>query len=332
MDPDFSKFTGIGWGISFNHISKNWDDQMCQDYCQNIKRKYSKLTKAWSDDLYSEWLTRNYLAVKMILSASVMLTSFEYCREKNVRIVQPYLLYYATLSCCRAVIFTMPDHQLIPAKNLPAIATESRWSFSRLRQIMRKLRLKLRPAKPTGAEEPKYTDLYEMTHSKIINIVGEYMERLFPADGINYKAYLENLRSDREMFSYKFPAQGIGRSDMEEQFDTVVDLCSLLAEVAQLNSECLEASFRKHAKGEFEINQDIVEKCFLYESASEVILDREDHYRTGYMIRKMKTPCNLQMMATEGLVEDFFGSWCAGEEEAGVYNPDANWRIIFPFN
>jgi hypothetical protein len=77
-----------------------------QQYCQGIKRKYAKLTTPWTDDLHSEWVTRNYLAVKMILSALVMLTTFEYCREKNVRIVQPYLLYYAAISCCRAVHFT----------------------------------------------------------------------------------------------------------------------------------------------------------------------------------------------------------------------------------
>ena len=37
---------------------------------------------------------------------------------------------------------------------------------------------------------------------------------------------------------------------------------------------------------------------------------------------------------TEGMVEDFFGSWCSDDDEdenyEDVYNPDQNWRIIFP--
>lgn len=75
------------------HISSEWDEEDCRRYCSRTKEAYAKYTKAWSAHLNSEWLTRNYLAVKMILSATVMLTSFQYCQRKNVRIVQPYLLY-----------------------------------------------------------------------------------------------------------------------------------------------------------------------------------------------------------------------------------------------
>jgi len=225
----------------------------------------------------------------MILSASVMLTSLEYCREKNVRIVQPYLLYYAAISCCRAVHFTSPDFQL------------------------------------------QNTDLYAMTHQKIINVTGDHLQRHFPGKWAKAKLFLEELRADREMFSYKFPALGFSGSGNANQFDRVVELCSLLAENAELNSECLEASFRKNVKGEYSINPEIVKLCFLYESDAGVHLDREDYYRTDYMKRKMNGPYCLSMMATEGLVEDFFGSWFPEEDDKGHYNPDDNWQIIFPF-
>jgi hypothetical protein len=36
---------------------------------------------------------------------------------------------------------------------------------------------------------------------------------------------------------------------------------------------------------------------------------------------------------SEGMVEDFFGAWCSREDtddEDDIYNPDTNWRIIFP--
>src|SRR5581483_6287919 len=110
MNSDFSNFTGIAWGISYRQIPQFWNDADCQRYCARLKEKFAVNTKAWTDDLHSEWMTRNYLALKMILSASIMLTSFRFCSEKNIRIVEPYLLYYASLSCCRAVILTSPDH------------------------------------------------------------------------------------------------------------------------------------------------------------------------------------------------------------------------------
>jgi hypothetical protein len=290
MNPNFSQFTGIDWGISFDHISAEWDEQRCLEYCLNIKHKYAKQTKVWTDDLHSEWLTRNYLAVKMILSASVMLTTFEYCRANNVRIVQPYLLYYATLSCCRAVHFTLPDFKL------------------------------------------QDTDLYAMTHKKIINVTSDHLEKNFPNSGPKSKSFLQQLRGDREMFSYKFPAKGFVRSDMSDHFDKVVDICSLLSENAEINSECLEASIRNNVVGNYTINEEIVKKCFLYESELEAFVDDDDYYRADYMARKITFPSSLSTIATEGLVEDYFGSWYPEDEDGDPYNPDANWRIIFPFN
>lgn len=33
---------------------------------------------------------------------------------------------------------------------------------------------------------------------------------------------------------------------------------------------------------------------------------------------------------TEGMVEDFFGAWCSDVDDETLYNPDIDWRIIFP--
>ena len=88
-----------------------------------------------------------------------------------------------------------------------------------------------------------------------------------------------------------------------------------MAENAQLNGECLEASIDKNVSGECSIKPEVVEKCFLYESESGSFTDRDDYYRTSYMAKQKWKPCNLRMMATEGLVEDFFGSWCPQTED-----------------
>ena len=275
--------------MEYVEIPALWDEAECRDYCLRTKEAYAPYTKSWSDDYNSEWLTRNYLAVKMIMSATVMLTSFEYCLKRNVRIVQPYLLYYATLSCCRALSFTRPQIKL------------------------------------------DSHDFYQMTHSKIINITAGHLTAKFPKPELDYGKFLCELRDAREMFSYKFPAQGTSRGDLAAKFEEVVDLCSLLAENAQLNSECLQASIDRNVSGEFKVNQDVVQKCFMYETDSETFVDRDDYYRTDFMLRQKWLPQNLRLTATEGLVDDYFGSWAPEEDEGDPYDSDENWGLIFPF-
>jgi hypothetical protein len=289
MYSDFSKFTGLEFGMEYLLTAAKWDEEDCKRYCSRTKEAFAAYTKAWTDHHNSEWITKNYLALKMILSASVMLTSFEYCQRKNVRIVQPYLLYYATLSCCRAVCFTRPDSQL---------------------------------------QSP---DFYQMSHSKIINVTSQHLDAIFPSYAGTYKPFLLHLRDDREMFSYKFPATGTARAQTEKNFDAVVDLCSLLAENAQLNSECLEASINRNVVGNYSFNPEVAEKCFLYETPSKRFVDEDDAYRIAYIARRDPKPYNLLRMATEGLLDDFFGSWAPEADEGDPYNPDQEWRVLLPF-
>lgn len=75
-----------------------------------------------------------------------------------------------------------------------------------------------------------------------------------------------------------------------------------------------------------------MELGYIYGGKELSIVDSEDLYRLGYIERKIKKPYNLHMMMSEGLVEDFFGAWYP-ENDTNLnllYNPDANWQIIFP--
>jgi hypothetical protein len=94
----------------------------------------------------------------------------------------------------------------------------------------------------------------------------------------------------------------------------------------------MHSSLEKLVHEEVSVDMEILKKCFLYETNEGVIHDSEDWYRTDYFKRHKLTPWNLQWTAREGLVEDFFGAWCSEEENEDSYDPDTNWRIIFPFN
>ena len=76
-----------------------------------------------------------------------------------------------------------------------------------------------------------------------------------------------------------------------------------------------------------------LKRCFEYPGLSDTVVDEDDLRRVFFWKRQMAGPFNLNLLATEGLVEDYFGSWQPNdgiESTADVYLPD--WRVIFPFN
>ena len=160
------------------------------------------------------------------------------------------------------------------------------------------------------------------------------MSKINKKVGDNIKKLLTRSRHYRELFSYKFPANGIKGLNKDKVVDIreAITFCSLLSEIAQFNSEILQQSFDKNVKKEYKFIDDILSKGFKYDLDKDCpIIDDEDYYRIGYIVRKVKRPYNIQWVMTEGMIEDFFGAWCSEKDEKGdVFDPDKNWQIIFP--
>lgn len=278
----------IGQSFHYSALAKYLNENDIENGKGKLNNNFSKITAVWDSSLNSEWVLRNYLAVKMILSSTVLLTSLEYGKQKNIRVTEPYLLYYSLLNVSRAVLFTSP---IVEWKN---------------------------------------GEIMQASHSKIINIVGDAIGQFNKESGEEIKSTLERAREYRELFSYRFPASGI--KDFAVSFDETVDLCSFLAEFAQMQSEVLEKKNFKKTTIETTLNKDILSLGFLYKGKTFSFLDDEDWYRLDFMTRKQPFPVSLFFTLTEGMVEDFFGSWCSDEEDEDIdlYNPDENWRLIFP--
>jgi hypothetical protein len=259
-------------------------------------RFHSICNKEMNSKLNSEWIVRHYLATKMILSATVMLSSLDYCIEHNVRISVPYLSYYSVLTCCRAVVFTLPD---------------VKWNNN---------------------------SFLEMSHSKIRSEIKNCFMKLNQNYANKIYAEINSYKNYRELFSYKFPASGI-RESMEGNYtyDKTVELCSVLCELAQLNTKEIEKYVIKNCLEDIDgwemLDVEYLKNCFCYEfdgDSMEVIIDDDDWYRIDYIRRKQPFPVSIYYTMSEGMVEDFFGAWCSENEEDDVYNPDIDWRIIFP--
>lgn len=293
MDYNLYKYTGMETGYEYTHITKIMKDNSLIKYCNRMREQYRSNHKDWNDIKNSIWIARIYLSVKMILSASVLLETHEYCNRKNVRIVEPYLLYYSLLCCCRALIFTLPNFD---------------WDDGKMK---------------------------DYTHSKIINIATDSMKTFHKDTGILTQNLINDMKSIRELFSYSFPAEGLRlfRDETKINSDKVIEICALICELAQLNSEIMDAMWSKHLKSEYAVIKEEVMNCYLYHLKGEEFLriDQDDWYRLDYTKRKVRRPHNIYWTMTEGLTEDFFGAWCADDEEGDedIFDPDEDWQIIF---
>ncbi len=120
------------WFYSFRELEELADLDELDKISNCIIRQYSDITKGWNKNLNSEWTCRTYFATNMILNATVLLKNADYAEEKNLRIVKPYLKYYAVLSLLRCVVYTLPSQhwnegKLIEIPHSKAINLASDW-------------------------------------------------------------------------------------------------------------------------------------------------------------------------------------------------------------
>lgn len=268
-------------------------DQEVKEYISRTRALFAPISRSFNNDLHTEWFIREYLALKYILAATVMGTSARYGRTKNLQITTPYLHYMMMLNCCRAFIFSLPCSEWDGVKSI------------------------------------------EMTHGKIINLSTNGLARISKCVKDLHADRLSRARSQREAFSYRFPGQGLKVFNSSLlSFEEALDTAQLLCDLSQANFACLESSVRKHSNPPFKItyNSAIWDLVGPEGELSEFI-DSDDSHRVSYFIRKHDRPCELSGLATEGLIEDFFGAWQIDEEDAdGAYNPDQEWDLLIDVN
>lgn len=171
--------------------------------------------------------------------------------------------------------------------------------------------------------------LMAISHKKAINVSFDWLAKLNRSRSNLLKQTTLQLRAQRELISYRAPASG--DANLGLSYD-LVQLLTILVELAQFNSELLEKSISKNANPE----AFFVDEAHIYELSNPQIegfsfYDREDAYRLGYIRRKMPRPYNLASFMTEGQTEDFIGAW-DGDEGAGerfTNGGPPDWQTIF---
>lgn len=111
LSIDMSTFAGRNWYYDFREIETAFTAASCAKVAIRLFERNSKLTKAWSPELNSEWICRLFMAAKLVMSSTLHFNAASFAEKKNLRVVVPYLRYYSVLSLLRAVCYTLPEHQ-----------------------------------------------------------------------------------------------------------------------------------------------------------------------------------------------------------------------------
>jgi hypothetical protein len=63
-------FAGRSWWYHFRYLPQHCNEEKVSRFFDSFLKNAALLTKAWSDHLNSEWVTRILFSAKMVLGAS----------------------------------------------------------------------------------------------------------------------------------------------------------------------------------------------------------------------------------------------------------------------
>ena len=170
-----------------------------------------------------------------------------------------------------------------------------------------------------------------LSHARAIERTGELLKRLDTPLANDVRAKVQAAKDQREMFSYHFPMSGFeGEAGKVLDLEDAIHVARVLAELAQLNSACLEGAVNKHGKPPFGFVEAQVEELMRYaRNDGPDLVDRVDQAWLRKLMRMHTAPAPVIALVTEGMTEDFFGAWCGGDAyKNGDFDPDDDWRTL----
>jgi hypothetical protein len=163
-------------------------------------------------------------------------------------------------------------------------------------------------------EEWKDGDLLSISHTRATNVAFDWIAKFDKARADDLKRTTLQLKAQRELIAYKAPASG--DRNMGSDYD-LVELLTILAEIAEFNSELLEASVTKNANpSSFTVLDEHVHQIARAEVEGYAYCDDQDYIRLDYVQRKTRRPYHLGLFMHPGQSEDFIGAW-DGDEDKG---------------
>lgn len=283
------RLSGSIFVYDYRHLEALCSSETLAAYTQRTRRLFAPVAKSFDDTKNTEWALRSYLALKLILHATIMATSAMYGKGRNLQVALPYLSYYTLFSACRAFLLTCPDVSWTGANT-------ARFSHSQARTLA--------------------TDLLKRLDTKVSK---DASDRLLAArrqrELFSYSFPMSGPASDETAFISAEDAiawAGI--------FSELAHLNSACLEGA-VAKHCNGRSFGLNDDEAWDLMNHPLE-------GGEVHFDDGDWAWLGRLFRDHTAPVALTALVTEGLIEDFFGAWSDPDDTEGAYNPDDNWRLL----
>lgn len=285
---DISRATGSDYCYAYRELLHQATAEQVASYCEATRRGFVPIASAFASEANSLWILRHYLAIKFVAAASLLVGSSTYSADRNLLMGVPYFNYYALLNICRAYLMTSP--QVI-------------WD---------------------GVKTVK------MSHGNILNQTANFMSALDPMRRTVWHKQFATLREHRELFSYRFPLSGPDLVEGEAlDPERVASLARLIGELASLNTECFEAVLRTHTRQDFTMLP-ISDHTWAsaYALAGQTVIDPLDRYRFGKFLTSWRTVSTLEVMTSDGLIDDLYGQWTAQEDRLDRFDPDQCSNLI----
>ncbi len=269
LEPDeIARLAGSKFEYRYRELPKSGATAV-QKYIKQTRKLAGPVARSFNDTLNAEWFIRSYLALKLVLSSTLLANTAVYARNQNLQATRPYLSYYLMLNCCRAFIFSLPCTEW---QGLTTIEMTHSKILNIAIDKIKRLDKKLAP----------HCD-------KILRAAQEQRELFsyrFPASGLSL--FGEDL------------------VDLDEAIDlarlftelTQLNFACLEGEVRKNASSALTIA-----------DIDDIWYTFQYGKRWGGLIDDDDYFRVGQFHRKYRGPVALVAIAKEGLVEDFFGAW-----------------------
>ena len=268
-------------------LFKKFTSKEIEKFNNSVSTQFEKIV--WTDETYSEWKARTYLSIKMCLASTVLLSSLIYSKDKNLKVVEPYLLYYSLLNCSRAFLSLYPTEKWDNGKMIKSNHSKIINCAASYIQIINK----------------QYASDFKNDFIKLKDY-REAFSYIFPSDGL-------------ELFGVDIT---IGK--IEEYCTLLLELAQFSSEI--LSRIYIKKNVGLPVKIFLENFRD---PLLSIDFSGRKIRSKEDWYRLDYMARKHDKLYTLHHTMSEGMIEDFFSEWCTEYEKDNLYNPDDSWQLLF---
>jgi uncharacterized protein (UPF0332 family) len=280
---DINKYSGSEYAYDFKALPDLATENDVAAFCQKTRTEFAAVAKRFDDEVNTEWVVRNYLAIKFIHAASITLGTAIYGEKKNIISTIPYCIYYSLFYCCRAFLFTVPDFEW---KGLGSVEKTHSSVLNLTETHLRRL---------NQQNSVKWGKVLKRAQAQ-----RELYSYRFPATGL---AFIEG--------------KAVKLSEAEELCQLLTDLAKLNSDCLESALRKHNPGQFRVAQG------DAIRIAMTYKLDGIEIEDDDDYYRIGYHIRKFSTVSNLAFMATDGLRDDYAIRWSADElHDEDAFNPD----------